>query len=132
MKRITNLGNLPEFMKVFLTKPLPGEHEDTEVYECNHEEIINLAKDEQLEPQVLIDRKKTGKAFIAAVGAKDRSLFGVPHLPSPVFYFAELSEAQRKEYTVSLQAARDQVVEQARIQKQMSQAAKLARGIGDE
>jgi len=132
MKRVNREGGIPPFMKVFLTNQLPGEEMGTQVYSCTHEEIINLAKSEQLEPQVLIDKTSgSGKSYIAAVGAKERSILDINLYPSPVFYFAELTESQRKMYTVDLQKARDTVNKNARLEKEKTKILREERRMED-
>lgn len=112
MKRVTNIGNLPNFLKSFLTHKLFAESTATQVYDCTYKEIIKKAKEEKLEPQVLIDRKGTGKAFLCAVGASIRhdseaNLTTVP----PVFYFAELDESRTRQFVKELNAARKKLIE---------------------
>lgn len=108
MKRVESIGNMPAFLKVFLTKKLPREARETEVYDCTYQEIINRAQDEKLEPQVLIDKANTGKGFLCAVGAslQGNAVDGVKVNP-PVFYFAELDESRKRMFMGDLAAARE-------------------------
>lgn len=106
MKKIENIGNMPRFLKPFLTNRLFTESEDTEVYDCTYDEIIDKAQKDKLEPQVLIDREHRN-AYLCAVGASYESseITGMVKTP-PVFYFAKLEEHRRREFMNSLTNAR--------------------------
>jgi hypothetical protein len=124
MNRVMHLGNLPKILRTFLTSKLPGETAESEVWECTHDEIINKAKDEKFEVQVLIDKKDTGRAFMAALGASIRTiaLDGNVPLLCPVFYFAELDEPHKRQYIRELAVARKKIYDDAQELKARRQA----------
>ena len=111
MKKITNTGNMPKILTSFLTGILSGENENAEVLDCDYSEIISKAKEEKLEPQVIIDKTNTGRAFLCAVGASVRNalLYGSEVSLKPIFYYAELDEYRKKEFQASIREARAKV-----------------------
>lgn len=129
MKKIESIGNMPSVLKVFLTNVLSGESDRTEVWDCSYQEIIDKAKEEKLEPQVIIDKKNTGRAFLCAVGASIRTilLYDQPSV-KPVMYFAELDEPRKRQFQYELNQARKNVIETHReqldTQKRIKEAAR--------
>lgn len=124
MHKVESIGNLPRTLKMFLFKPLPGEHAETDVYDCKFDELINRCKQEKLEPQVIIDRKDTGRSFLVAVGASVRSLDdeGTAKKLKPVMYFAELDEERKRAFIQELAEARAKVLADAQAKKEAKDA----------
>ena len=107
MKKIETIGNMPYILRSFLTGILSGEKEPAEIFDCKYEEIISEAEKSKLEPQIIIDKKNTGRAYLCAVGATVRSsLIYDQTFLKPVFYYAELDEPRKKMFQESLREAR--------------------------
>jgi len=125
MKRVTSVGNVPNFLKVFLVKLQPSEDKETHVYDCTYEEIISKAKEEKLEPQVLIDKAITGKAFLCAVGASVRhdAVSNTTDTP-PVFYYAELTEERKRAFQNQLYEARSKAMVEAEKRLELAKIVK--------
>jgi hypothetical protein len=116
MNKITNVGNMPKILTSFLTGVLSGERENAEVFECQYDEIISKAKVEKLEPQVIIDKTNTGRAYLCAVGASVRGglLYGSEVSLKPIFYYSELDEPRRQAFQASIREARAKVLKEHR------------------
>lgn len=125
MKRVNSTGSMPKFISSFLTQFQPGEDVGTEVYDCSYDEVINKAQSEKLEPQVLIDKKETGRAFLCAIGAsvrKDESTGNVS--APPIFYFAELDDDRKRVFMDELRKARQKVIEDKKKKEAFETAVK--------
>jgi hypothetical protein len=116
MKQIFNVGNLPNKLKSFLTGIQSGEKEHADVFECKYNEIIEKAKEEKLEVQVMLDRDHD-RSYLAAVGASVRNalLYGSEVSLRPIFYFAELDEPRKREFQASIREARAKVLADHRM-----------------
>lgn len=128
MKKCDNVGDLPKVLKSFLTGVFSGEKENAEVWDCGYDEILDKAKIEKLEPQVIIDKKDTGRAFLCAVGASVRNalLYGSEVSLKPVFYFAELDEPRKKQFQYELKAARNKLIQDHKDQLEYDKRIKEA------
>ena len=127
MKLVNREGNLPKVLKPFLTHILTGENKNSDVYECTYDEIVNKAKEEKLEAQVIIDKKNTGNAYLCAVGASIRTSFLYNIKPSvkPVLYFSKLDEVRKKEFQYELRKAREHVIIEHKKQIENSKLQKI-------
>lgn len=121
MKRVNNVGAMPKILTSFLTGIQNGEKENTEVFDCDYNEIISKAKEEKLEVQVVIDKLNTGRSYLCALGASVRNslLYGSEISLKPIFYFSELDEYRKKEFQASIREARAKILKdhQAKIAK---------------
>lgn len=116
MKLVSREGNIPKILKPFLTHILTGENKNSDIYECTYDEIVNRAKEEKLEAQVIIDKKDTGNAYLCCVGASVRTsfLYEVAPIVKPVLYFAKLDENRKKEFQYEIRKAREHVLTEHR------------------
>lgn len=116
MKKINTAGNMPHILRSFLLGIQNGEKEHSDIFECKYEEIIKRAEEEKLEPQVIIDKKGSGKAFLCAVGASVRTvtLYEEQQIVKPIFYFAELDEPRKRMFQESLREARAKILKKHR------------------
>lgn len=110
MKQISNKGNLPKTMQLLLGN-FPGTSTDgCKIFECNKEEILNLAKEKKCELTPPLVDVEYERYFLTGFEVETSPLVTLNNTSYEVLiiYFAEINKDESKKWDKLIKLHRDE------------------------